>query len=161
MAKKTIHHLGFETIVEMNKKIVSLTGEPHGFSLADSQKLLGVVKEVEQRADNEDPKEAIPEKAALLVFKLASGQYFRSGNRRTALMAALVFLAKNGYKIDIADPDLLSTVDRVGVAAASLDDIYEILNRLAVKSKAERSGWDKVVEQAVDSQKDFLREQGR
>ena len=161
MARRKVHHLDFDTLLLINKKVVALTGEPHGYAPADGEKLAGVVREVEQRADDQDAQRAVPEKAALLVFKIASGQYFRAGNKRTALVAGLVFLAKNGYKIDVTNPEFVATVDRVGVAAASLDDLYEMLGRMAVKSKAERRGWDKVVEESVSSQGEFLTDQAK
>lgn len=160
MARRLVHHMDFDTLVGINKGVVALTGEPHGFTPADGKKLNELVQEVEQRANNQDLEEAVPEKAALLVFKVASGQYFRAGNKRTALVAGLVFLAKNGYKVDITNHDFVSAVDRVGMAAASLDDLYELMSRLAAKSKSDRRGWEKVVEATVESMKDFLTEQG-
>lgn len=160
MGKKTIHHMDFDTLVQINKEVVALTGEPHEYSIADGEKLSSLVKEVEQRSDNEEPEEAVPEKAALLVFKVASGQYFHAGNKRTALVAGHVFLAKNGYKVDIANSEFVSTVDRAGMAASTLDDLYEVMSRHAVKSAADRKGWDKVVKQTVESKRDFLTEMG-
>lgn len=149
MAGRTVHHLDFDTLVGINRRVVALTGEPHGYSPADGEKLSGIVKEIEQRADNQDPQEAVTEKAALLVYRIASGQYFRAGNKRTALVAGLVFLIKNGYKVDITNADFVSTVDKAGVAAATLDDLYDVLRRLAAKSKVDRRGWETVVGQSV------------
>ena len=161
MAGKTVHHLDFDTLADINRRVVELTGEPHAYSPADGEKLAGLVKEVEQRADNQELQEAVPEKAALLVYKIASGQYFRAGNKRTALVAGLVFLAKNGYKIDVTNSGFVSTVDKVGVAAATLDDLYGVLRRLAVKSKVERKGWEKLIEQSIESDKEFLTDQAK
>lgn len=160
VGRKTVHHMDFETLVGVNKEVVALTGEAHQYSGADGEKLSSLIKEVELRADNQDPEEAVPEKASLLVFKVASGQYFHAGNKRTALVAGLAFLAKNGYRVDITDAEFVSTVDRAGIAAASLDDLYGVMRRLAVKSAVERKGWDKAVRQIVESNKDFLTEMG-
>lgn len=160
MARKAVHHLDFETLVNINKGVVALTGEPNEYSTPDGQKLTELVREVEQRADNQDFDEAVPEKAALLVFKLASGQYFRAGNKRTALVTGLVFLAKNGFRLDITDAEFVSTVDRSGIGAAGLDDVYGAVRRLAVRSAVERKGWDKAVISAVESQKAFLSKMG-
>jgi prophage maintenance system killer protein len=156
MAKKTIHHMDFDTLVDVNKAVVSLTGEPHGYSEADRKKLSSLIEEVEHRADNQDFEEAVPEKASLLIFKVATGQYFKAGNKRTALVAGLAFLLKNGFTIDITNSDLVSTVDRVGMAAASLDDLYAVMGDLKAKTKAERKGWDKAINAVVEANKDFL-----
>ncbi len=160
MGKKTIHHPDFDTLVAVNREVVALTSEPHGYSAADGRKLAELVEEVELRADNQEFDEAVVEKSALLVFKLASGQYFRSGNKRTALVAGAVTLAKNGYSVDIGNPDLVSTVDRAGIAAAGLDEVYEVLLRLATKSKVDRKAWDKAVTQAVASNREALTKMG-
>jgi death-on-curing protein len=59
------------------------------------------------------------EMAAAYLFHLARNHPFMDGNKRTALMCALVFLGLNGYRLD-ADPDALyELVD--GVAAGKVD----------------------------------------
>jgi prophage maintenance system killer protein len=153
---KIIHHMGFDEVVHVNRAVVALTKEEHAYSEADGRKLAALVREVEARADNAPPEEAIPEKASLLVFKLASGQYFRAGNKRTALVAAVVFLLKNGYSLDPRDPALVDTVDKVGIAAAGLDDLFATIQRLLVKTKADRKGWNRLIDAAVERNSEFL-----
>jgi len=156
VAKKTIHHVDFETLVGVNKAVVALTKEKHEYSSADGRKLRSLVKEVEQRADNQEFEEAVAEKAALLVYDIARGQYFHAGNKRTALVAGLVFLAKNGHTVDIEDEEFVSTVDKAGIAAADLDDLYAVIKGLISKEKAERRGWDALIKGAVQKHEGFL-----
>ena len=156
VAKKTIHHIDLPTLVQVNKDVVALTGEPHEYTAADGDKLATLIGEVEARANNQDFEEAVPEKAALLVFKIASGQYFRAGNKRTALVAGVTFLVKNGYSMDIRNSSFVSAVDRVGVAAASLDDLFEVMTGLVKKSPTERKGWDNAIGQVIDVNRAFL-----
>jgi death-on-curing family protein len=156
VAKKTIHHMDFETLVQVNREVVALTGEPHGYAEADGKKLSSLVKEVELRAGNQDFEEAVAEKAALLVYKVASGQYFRAGNKRTALVAGLAFLAKNGYTVDIEKPEFVTAVDKAGIAAADLDDLYTVIQELVTKSGTERKGWEGAVKGVVQRNKEFL-----
>jgi prophage maintenance system killer protein len=156
VGKKTIHHMDFETLVEVNGQVVALSGEPQGYTPADRKKLTALVTDVEHRADNQYFEEAVAEKAALLVFKLASGQYFRAGNKRTALVAGLAFLAKNGYSVDIEKHGLVSVVDKAGIGAANLDDLYTFIRRMLTKSKPNRKGWEGVIRGAVEANKDFL-----
>jgi len=160
VAKKTIHHMDFDSLMAVNREVVLLTSEPHEFSAADGKKLKELLAEAEERASNEGPEEAISDKAAFLIFKLASGQHFKNGNKRTALVAGLVFLRKNGHGIDISHPDLVSAVDRVGVAAANLDDLYEVIERLVTKSAPERKAWEGAIKQAVEANRKFLIEAG-
>ena len=156
MAKKNIHHMDFQTLVQINKEVVALTGEPHGYTPADGEKIEELLKEVEARADNVDFAEAVPDKASLLVFHIASGQHFKTGNKRTALIAGQVFLRKNGYSINLKDEGLVSVVDRVGVAAATLDDLFTAITKLMKKAPVERKGWDKTVSLVVESNRKLL-----
>ena len=156
VGKIKIHHMDFETLVDVNKEVVALTGERHGYSRADGEKLSKLIEEVELRADNQDYAEAVAEKAALLTYKVASGQYFHAGNKRTAIVAGLAFLAKNGYTLDIRKEEFVSTVDRAGIAAADLDDLYAVIMELVTKSKVERKGWDGAVKGVVARHKEFL-----
>jgi len=158
VAKKTIHHLDFDALVEVNMAVVALTKEKHEYSAADGRKLKGLVKEVEQRADNQDFEEAVADKAALLVCDIARGQYFHAGNKRTALVAGLAFLTKNGHSVDIENDEFVATVDKVGIAAADLDGVYAEIKRLITKEKAERRGWPAVVKSAVEKHREFLTE---
>jgi len=156
VAKKAIHHVDFETLVGVNIAVVALTKEKHEYSPADGRKLRGLVKEVEQRADNQEFEEAVAEKAALLVYDIARGQYFHAGNKRTALVAGFAFLARNGYTVNIEDEEFVSTVDKVGIAAADLDDLYAVIRGLISKGKVERRGWDAIVRGAVQKHEEFL-----
>jgi death-on-curing protein len=160
VAKKTIHHMDFDSLLAVNREVVLLTSEPHEFSAADGKKLKELLAEAEERANNERPEEAISDKAAFLIFKLASGQHFKGGNKRTALVAGLVFLRKNGYGIDISHPDLVSAVDRVGIAASDLDDLYGVIERLATKSTPERRSWEGAIKQTVEANRKFLIDAG-
>jgi prophage maintenance system killer protein len=160
MAKKNIRYMDLASLVEVNKKVVGLTGEPSEYSPADRAKLENLLGEVEARANNQELEEAVPEKAALLVFKVASGQYFRAGNKRTALVAGAAFARKNGYVVDMTNHQFVSTVDKVGVAAATLDDLFGVMSGLMTKSAADRKGWDNAIKEIVDSNRKFLTELG-
>jgi prophage maintenance system killer protein len=160
MARKTIHYMDLETLVEVNKGVVALTHEPHGLSPADSQKLSELVKQVEQRADNQDFDQALTEKASLLIYEIARGQFFRTGNRRTALVAGLVFLLKNGYTLDVENAELVGAVDKAGIAAADLDDLFGVIQSLAKKHPVERKGWEKAISQILSSNREALTKMG-
>lgn len=66
----------------------------------------------------------------MLIFKIASGQNFQEGNKHTALVAGLAFLRMNGSTFDIKDAELVSVIDRAGVATATLRDVKDVLRRL-------------------------------
>ena len=152
MGKRAVSHMAFEDLVGVNREVVVLTGEAHAYSEPDGEKIAALADEVKTRGNDKDYGEAVPDKASLLMFKLASGQYFRAGNKRTAIVAGDAFLRKNGYVMDIAD----TALDKAGVGAATLDDVYSEVERLSSKSKVARKGWAGVVKEVVDANKDFL-----
>ena len=59
------------------------------------------------------------EKAAAYLFHIACNHPFVDGNKRTALMCALVFLGLNGRRLEADPAALYELVD--GVAAGSVD----------------------------------------
>ncbi|QQG48805.1 MAG: hypothetical protein HY247_00325 [archaeon] len=160
MAPRKVHHMDLQVVVSINKEVVSITNEPHEISQPDSDALATLLGDVESRATNQDFEEAVPEKASLLVFRIASGQHFKAGNKRTALVAGLTFLRKNGYAFDMRRPEWVNVVDKAGVAAADLDDLANVLKYIVKKTPTERKGWDNALKQVVETNRRFLRDVG-
>jgi len=156
VAKKTIHHVDYETLLGVNRAVVALTKEKHEYSPADGKKLRGLIKEVEHRANDQEFEDAVAEKAALLVYDIARGQYFHAGNKRTALVTGLAFLVKNGHSINIESEEFVSAVDKAGIAAADLEDLYTIIRGNTSKARSDRRGWDTVVKGAIEKHREFL-----
>jgi len=127
---KPIRHMDFNALILINKEVVSLTGEKHEYTEEDERRIRSLLKDVEQREVEADFEEEILAKTSLLVFRIASGQYFHEGNKRTALVAGLAFLQMNGYTLDIKNTDLVAVVDRAGISAATLNDVHAALRRL-------------------------------
>ena len=59
------------------------------------------------------------EMAGAYLFHIARNHPFVDGNKRTALMSAIVFLGLNGIRLDASQEDLYQLVD--GVAAGHVD----------------------------------------
>jgi death-on-curing protein len=57
--------------------------------------------------------------AAAYTFGLAKNHAFIDGNKRTAFMAAYVFLALNGQDLDAAEPDVVTTMGHVAAGRLS------------------------------------------
>jgi death-on-curing protein len=128
VAKKSIHHLDFSTLALINKEVVSLTKEPHEFTQEDEERIWVLLEDVGSKGNDKEFKEAIIEKASLLIYRIARGQHFHEGNKRTALVAGSAFLQMNGYSIDIKNRELVSVIDRAGIASASLNDVSGCLS---------------------------------
>lgn len=130
MAGKSIQHVDFFTLVLINKEVVSLTGEKHEHDEEDDRRLNSLVREVEDSYNQESLEEALVRKASLLAFRLATGQHFHEGNKRTALVATLAFLRMNSHSIDIKDRALVEVIDRAGMAGAKLNELEAIIGQL-------------------------------
>jgi death-on-curing protein len=51
--------------------------------------------------------------AAAYAFGLARNHGYMDGNKRTAFMAAYVFLGLNGFDLDAEEPEVVTTMERV------------------------------------------------
>jgi len=160
VAKRTVHYMDMSALVGINREVALLTREPSEYSEPDGRQLESLLKDVTSRADNQDFEEAVAEKASLLIFKIASGQHFKAANKRTALVAGIVFLRKNGYTMKINDPDFVSIIDKAGMAEATLDDVFDAVKRLYVKSTVDRKAWDASIKQTVEENRKFLTDIG-
>lgn len=72
----------------------------------------------------------ILKKATYFWYHIATKQMFNNGNKRTALLTALVYLKDNGYKFDILDEVLLYNISiKVANKQLSFQQLYQyILN---------------------------------
>lgn len=122
----------------INKEVVSLTGELHEHTEYDDERLRDLVREVASVANDVDFEEAVIQEASLLVYRIASGQHFHEGNKRTALVAGAAFLKMNGYTIALTDEELVRVADKAGVAGATLNEVHDVMKRL-VKNVTERT----------------------
>jgi len=128
--KNRIRLFDFQTLVNINKEVVSLTGDKHEYTREDERELRRLLTEVQETANAGERKESIIQKVSFLIFRLASGQHFHEGNKRTALTAGESFLRANGYTIEISDKELVQVVDKAGIGQAGLSEVREIVRRL-------------------------------
>lgn len=87
--------------------------------LHDLERLRSAISMPETSFDDEYLHPSVFEMAAAYLFHLARNHPFVDGNKRTALMCALVFLGLNGERLRADPDDLYALVD--GVAAGEVD----------------------------------------
>lgn len=75
------------------------------------------------------------QKAAALLFELATTQYFGEGNKRTAWNAAQILLADNGFHIEAHDEEVADYVEYIAVEKPPVDDIAEWLVARRIRTK--------------------------
>jgi death-on-curing protein len=87
--------------------------------IRDLSLLRSAIAMSETSFDGEYLHSSVFEMAAAYLFHLARNHPFVDGNKRTALMCALVFLGLNGQRLRADPNDLYSLVD--GAAAGEVD----------------------------------------
>jgi death-on-curing protein len=122
--------LDIDSLILINKEVFSLTKEKHEYTGEGERKIRIMLNDVERLEVGENLQETVLEKVALLIFRIASGQYFHECNKRTALVAGLSFLRMNGFTADVEDANLVAVVDRAGISTATLNDVQVVLRNL-------------------------------
>jgi death-on-curing protein len=91
--------LSVETVIEINRAVVAVTGEPH--FLRDPGLLEGVL--ARPRNAFTYGEEDIAALAVRLLAGVAQAHAFTQGNKRTCFVAMVQFLNVNGYDLAIDD----------------------------------------------------------
>jgi death-on-curing protein len=78
---------------------------------------------------------SLEEMAAAYLFHLVKNHPFVDGNKRTGLMAMLVFLGLNGLRLEVLDDDLTKLVLGVAVGRITKAEIAVFVRRHATRRK--------------------------
>lgn len=96
-----------ETFCEMNKQAEEMFREESNYGIKDFPGLDRINNALYGGYGSYEAYPTITSKAAALWHKIASNQFFHNGNKRTAMLSAIYFLAGNFYTFDIVDANLL------------------------------------------------------
>lgn len=103
--------LPFDEVVAINRDAVERTGEP--FALVSPDLLASALAKPQGRYHYGGEADAW-RLGVVLLFAIARNHPFRQGNKRTGFIAAVIFLAVNGYRLDADDTeDLGEMVNQV------------------------------------------------
>ncbi|GFH43363.1 death-on-curing (DOC) family protein [Lactococcus hodotermopsidis] len=121
-----INYLSKADLIYLNQQVVTtVNGLTYGV-LSDSS-LEMIIEQPQQIVFGQELYPTIWLKAAFILQKIAKKHAFRDGNKRTAIMASLVFLAINGYQpikddlINNADDFVLSVTNSPDTEATMLE----------------------------------------
>lgn len=98
--------LPLEAIVDVAQKVVAATGEP--FFIRDR----GLLESACDRPTNhwQYGEQDVVTLAIVLLLGIAQNHPFEQGNKRTAFVAASMFLEMNGYFFDLPDSRVLGDI---------------------------------------------------
>lgn len=74
---------------------------------------------------NEEKYKTIFEKVAILAYSIMKNHPFVDGNKRTSMVAAIIFLELNGYKISCTQEELVKLAVDIASDKISIEDIAE------------------------------------
>jgi death-on-curing protein len=118
-------HLGIDIVREIHAEVIKQFGGANG--LRDENLLTSAVLTPQSRFGGKSPYADLVEIAAAYLFYICKNHPFVDGNKRTAMMAAIVFLRLNGIE---PLPDSAKWERLMLVVAASEVDRDETTRRL-------------------------------
>lgn len=75
--------------------------------------------------------------AAAYAFHIAESQAFVDGNKRTAVVSSLTFLAMNGYEINECRMEIYEAMIAIAKKELDKEGLSELLRNLAIESISE------------------------
>ena len=113
-------------VIDINKYIINNFGGT--FTILNEDLLEQSVNSPYQTFGGNDLYETVVDKAVQLCFSLCKNHCFEDGNKRTALVAMLVFLDMNGINVDNLNYSSLSLlINDVASSSKAKQDIYNWL----------------------------------
>lgn len=106
--------------------------EEHGGSkvVLDIGKIESAIAQPPQRFGGKFVHETLEAMAAAYLYHLVLNHGFEDGNKRTGMHAALVFLAMNGYDVDVPVDEAESLTIRVAEGKAKKDEATAFFRKL-------------------------------
>jgi death on curing protein len=101
-------YLTLADVLELHALIIGATAAEAADQLRNRAGLESALARSETYAHYQDADLAL--QASVLAHGIAEGQQFIDGNKRTALIAMLVFLEVNGWLIEASDPELANWI---------------------------------------------------
>lgn len=130
-------YLSEKELIAVNKKV--LTGTEQQFSGVQYPQGLNLVAEQPQMVIfGHELYPTIWLKAAYIMQKITKKHIFVDGNKRSAYLATMLFLLKNGYELHLTVDEgeaLIMQVTLADDSEAEMQKIAELLKRKARKSK--------------------------
>lgn len=122
-----------EDIGIIHIQIIDASGGSQG--IRDKNRIESAIASMQQEVFGQDLYPTIFEKAAVLMRGIIADHPFVDGNKRTGIMAALIFLNLNGYDtLELSDKELEDFAVQVAVEHLDVPMIAAWLNSASAKS---------------------------
>lgn len=119
-----------DDLKEFNILSEKLFTEEWIYGIKDSEALESMIGSVDNGYFGIEPYPTIVKKATYYWYHIATKQMFHNGNKRTALLTALIFLEFNGYKFLVTDKNILYNISvKVANRKMSFNQLYDYILR--------------------------------
>ena len=130
-------YLGDKDIVTMNVIQIKKYSPNEHIGVKDPNALEMCVGQLKATAFGEEVYPSVYEKAALLLIQLIKKHPFHNANKRTAFLAAFVFLKINGQLLTIKQKDAVNLVVYIATYDKDFDQLkYEVTNTIKTHTKS-------------------------
>ena len=120
-----IKYLSVEQLIKMNVIQIKTYSPAEPIIVNDRGALEMAVNLVQSTVFGEEAYPTIHEKAALLMIQLIKKHPFGNANKRTGLMAAIVFLKINGYTLKLETNEAVDLVIGIATFSGEFDSLKE------------------------------------
>ena len=127
----------FSTDEQKNKK--QLRG------IKDINLFKSALNQPKQTFDKKDLYPDVITKAACYLRSFAMDHAFHDGNKRTALMTAIIFLERNGYEITADNNKMYKFVENIVINKLSVEEISNKLKKIVKPRRKRGYGWNNFV----------------
>lgn len=122
-----VYFLTLEDILEIHADQLNRYGGKRG--IRDQNLLLSAIAQPHSTFDGQYLHKTIPDKASAYLFHICQNHPFIDGNKRVAVVSALVFLAMNDYSYDFKENALEALVRSVAEGKTRKPEISSFLSR--------------------------------
>ena len=122
--------LSIDMLTNINEESEKLLKEEWFYGVKDKAGLASLLGQIDNSFFNITPYPTILYKATYLWYTISTKQMFNNGNKRTALLTALLYLKLNGYLFDILDEVALYDISiKVANKEISFKQLYQYISR--------------------------------
>lgn len=130
--EKVIYFITLEQLLAIHEDQIDRYGGSHG--IRDLNLLESAIFRPQSTFSGEDLYKTIFDKTAALLHSVVLNHPFVDGNKRTAVVAAIVFLLQNGWMLKISQKLLVKTVMDIEVKKFTIPQLANWLKSNSVKS---------------------------
>lgn len=120
-------------------------GTQEQFGIKDPNLLLSALNEMRQTFDGQDLYPSIYDKAACLVRSIIQNHPFHNANKRTAVLAMIVFLDLNHYRVKVSQKKLVDFACDIAVHKPPVSRIARSIRKWVSYTPLQRGVWKQVL----------------